>query len=405
MLLSLLFTVFLDSLGFGMVFPLFSSLIVDNAAQFFSPDRSIAIRGLVLGLLISSFCLGQFFGGPLLGALSDRMGRKKILLSTLWMAALGYGLSGFGIIWGSLFSLFLARILNGIAAGNYAIAQSVIADTSKEKEKSKNFALLAMAWGTGFVLGPYFGGKLARFGHSAIFWIAALLCIVNLLLVFWKLKETRDLFSFLNRKKIPMLEGVSQLRKAIQMREFRLIFLVMFIFSLGWGFFTEFSPLFLRGYFELNVEEIGNSYAWLGLWIALSQGLLIRPFLKRYASDILLALSLILLGLILPVMLWLEDSTGLLWIIPFIAFSVAFVSPTAATIVSNLSSRESQGKMLGIYNSVQQAAIGITPLFSGSLVALYPHLPVTVGSFCMLFAFVLLIWNLRKKRVSTSEEF
>ncbi|HSX04796.1 MAG TPA: MFS transporter [Rhabdochlamydiaceae bacterium] len=403
MLPTLIFTVFLDSLGFGLVFPIFSSLIVHEGV-FFSTESSLALRGLILGLLISSYCLGQFFGGPILGAMSDRKGRKKILMMTLWIASFGYLLSGVGILIKSLLLLFVARILNGIAAGNYAIAQSVIADTSKEKEKSKNFALLAMAWGTGFVVGPYLGGKLTLLGYTAPFLLSAFLCMLNLVLVLWKLKETRDLFAFLIQKKVSVFAGMQHLKKALQLSEFRAIFLVMFVFSLGWGFFTEFSPIFLNGYFELNVEQIGNSYAWLGLWIALSQGFFIRPLLKKYASETLLSIALFCLALVLLCLLLLEDSTNLVWMIPLIAFSVAFISPSAATIVSNLSAEESQGKMLGIYNSVQQAAIGISPLFSGSLVALYPHLPITVGGVCMFFAFLLLIWDLWKKKFFISEE-
>jgi DHA1 family tetracycline resistance protein-like MFS transporter len=403
MLPTLIFTVFLDSLGFGLVFPIFSALIV-NESFFFSAESSLMMRGLVLGLLISSFCIGQFFGGPILGALSDRKGRKKILKLTLWLAAFGYLLSGVGIGMRQLGFLFAARLLNGVAAGNYAIAQSAVADISREKEKSKNFSLLAMAWGSGFVLGPYLGGKLSVMGYAAPFWLAALLCLVNLVFVVWKLKETRNLFAFLMKKKVPVFSGVEQVKKAFSLSEYRMIFLVMFVFSLGWGFFTEFSPVFLTGYFELNMEQVGNSYAWLGLWIALSQGLFIRPFLKKYASETLLSFALFCLALVLFGLLLLEEGKSLVWMIPMIAFSVAFVSPSAATIVSNLSAEENQGKMLGIYNSVQQAAIGISPLFSGSLVALYPHLPITVGGVCMFCAFALLLWDLWRKRFFISEE-
>lgn len=351
------------------------------------------------------FAWGNFLEGPFWGRFRTEREEKKILIITLWIACLGYLLAGVGIWVNSLIFLFIARVLSGIAAGNYVIAQSVIADTSKEKEKTKNFALLGMSWGSGFVLGPYLGGKLSLLGHAAPFWVSAFLCVVNLFLVMTKLKETRDLMAFLTQKKIHVLAGVYHLKKAFQLTEFRSIFVVMFIFSLGWGFFTEFSPVFLHGYFELNLEEIGNSYAWLGFWIALCQGLLIRPFIKKYASEKLLSIALISLGFILPVMLFLETGWGLLWVIPLIAFSVAFISPSAATIVSNLSSRESQGKMLGMFNSVQQAAIGISPLFSGSLVAIYPHLPITVGSFCMFIAFLFLIWNLWRKGIPASDEF
>ena len=401
-LLPLLFTVFMDSLGFGLVFPIFSPLIVNNEGGIFTDEVTLAVRGLVFGLLVSSFCLGQFFGGPILGALSDKLGRKKILLHTVWLGLLGYLVAGFSIGIGSLIALFIGRVLNGLAGGNYSVAQSVVADLSSEKDKTKNFGLLGMAWGAGFIVGPFVGGKLAPFGYSVPFWVAAFLCLINVALLQFGMKES---LTVLKKGSISVLEAVENVKKAFRIPLLRVLFLSMFIFSFGWGFFTEFSPVFLIKRLSFNLDQIANFYAWVGIWIALCQGVLIRPFVKRISSRKLFSFSLLGLGIVLPVLLWVEKPSGMFFSLPAIALFEAFISPTITTLVSDLSSKESQGEMLGISNSLQWAAIALSPMFSGSFVALYPHLPVTVASGCMLMAFAVSLWFFKKKQqTKTSEE-
>lgn len=400
-LIPLLLTVFIDSLGFGLVFPIFSPLVMNDGGML-SSDVSLATRGWIFGFLISAFCIGQFFGGPILGAVSDRKGRKRVLLFTLWLAFVSYIIAALGVIASSISLLFLSRILSGVAAGNYAIAQSIVVDRSEDLEKTKNFGLLGMAWGVGFIVGPYLGGKLADpemasgLGMAAPFWFAAVFCLINIAVVAWKLKES---LSVVQLTKVSVWMGVSHLKRAFELPALRGLFIVMFIFSLGWGFFTEFAPLFLVMRFDFDQEQIGNFYACVGLWIAISQGVWIRPFLKKFSPHSLLLTSLFSLGIVLPLMLLIERSTGLFWLLPLLAFPESFIYPTVSTLVSNLSSKETQGEMLGIHNSIQWAAIGISPMFSGGAVALFPHLPITVGSACMFLAFAYFYWILRKSRV------
>jgi DHA1 family tetracycline resistance protein-like MFS transporter len=401
--LPLLFTVFVDSLGFGLVFPIFFPLVIHNETGLVPDEMSLAARGLIVGCLISSFCLGQFFSGPAFGAWSDRRGRKKILILTLWLAVASYLLAGCAILASSLTLLFASRLLGGAAAGNYAIAQSIVADQSDETNKAKNFGLIGMAYGTGFILGPFLGGKLSGdlYPVTTPFWVAAGVCLFNIMLVHWKLRETLPALQFKNAS---LMAPVHNLRKAFQHPTLRGVFLVMFLFSLGWGFFTEFSPLFLISYFNFDRGNIGNFYACVGLWVAVCQGVLIRPCLKRFSAPALLHIGLLCLGIVLPLTLVVGSATGLYWVLPFLAFFESLVYPTASTIVSNKSGPDVQGEMLGIHNSVQWAAIGVSPLFSGSLVALYPHLPVSVASVCMFLAFSLLLFLFRRKRTLPTQD-
>ncbi len=392
-LFPLLFTVFIDSLGFGLVFPLFSPLIMGDSG-FLPVETSTAARGLILGLLISFFCVGQFFSGPILGALSDRKGRKKILCLTLITACLSYIVGALSLHIGSLALLILARLVNGASAGNFAVAQSMIADSSEGSDRTKNFGLVGMAWGVGFILGPYLGGELAHAGASFAgglalpFWCASILCAVNLGLAAFFLRES---IPRLRSTPLSLLGGVRDLKRAFSHPTLRGIFIVTFIFSLGWGFFTEFSSLFLMDRFAFQARDIGHFYAYAGCWIALCQGLLIRPFIKKFTPYQLLKGAFISLGILLLTFLTSTSAAILLIAVPLIALPEALIYPNAAMLVSTLSRPEEQGEMLGIHNSIQWAAIGIIPFFSGSLVALYPHLPITIASCTMFVAFIAFI--------------
>lgn len=402
-LFSVLLTVFIDSLGFGLVYPIFSVLLMNPEQGFLSVNTSLAMRGWLFGLLVSGFCLGQFFGGPILGALSDYKGRKKILMLTLWLAAFTYALTAFGIIFESILIVFISRLLGGVASGNWSVAQTVVVDTSTEEEKTKNFGLLGMAWGTGFVIGPYLGGKLSDpsictiFHLTTPFWAASFLCLLNIVLLAWRMQESLPAIQL---TKISLVAGIYQLKEAFTSVKLRGLFFMMFVFCIGWGFFTEFCPIFLIRKFHFSGSEIANFYASIGLWIAFCQGLVIRPFLRWFSPQALILTALFGMGCTLIIMTFIKIKLFLYFILPPLAFFEALLFPSTTTIVSNVSDKQSQGHVLGIYNSVQWAAIGLTPLFSGSFVAIYPYLPFVVGAMAMFFALIVFIKTIEAKTLS-----
>lgn len=362
----------------------------------------MAMRGLLIGLLISSYFIAQFFSSPILGSLSDRKGRKKIIIFTLSLAFIGFVIGGIGIVIQNVYLLFFSRILAGSASGNYAVAQAVITDISDEGSKTKNFGLINMAYGSGFIIGPFIGGKLSdpHFAswcdYATPFWFAGLLCLFNIL---WMAACFKETLRAPLQSTLSVFKGIKNLQKALQIEPLRMIFITMFLFSFGWGFFCEFVPLFLMQKYQFRAPEIGNFYAYMGGLVAISQGLLIRPFLKRFSPRFLLLSGLFLLGTTLPILILLEEAWMLLWILPVILFFEALIYPNASTCVSNLSNKENQGEVLGIHQSVQSAAIAISPLFSGSLVANYPYLPITVGSFMTVLAGSLFLLSKKKEPI------
>lgn len=401
-----LFTVFIDSLGFGLIVPLLGPMLVESSL-FISHDTSVHLKGWSYSFLVASYCIGQFFGSPILGAISDRVGRKKVLIATLLLALFGYMLGAFSVASLSVLGLFISRIIAGIAAGNFSIAQSYIADETDQMSKSKNFGLLGMAWGSGFVLGPYIGGRcvdpsICRVDSWVMpFYIASLLCIANILLAYFFLKDSS---LPLRRTKISLTAGFLDVKNAFSHQKLKTLFKVMFIFSFGWGFFTEFSPVFLINRLGLKVEGIATFFAWVGLWIALCQGLLIRPIIKRFSSSSILSVSLIIFACILLGVAFVKNERQLFFCVPFLAFVESLIYPSAASLISNMTPEDRQGEVLGIYNSVQWAAIGLTPFLSGVVIMKYPVAPVIVASLSMLLAFSIFFrFYLKNKESFTSD--
>ena len=169
LLIPVFLTVFIDLLGATIVLPILAPLFLDfqhgimpMAVQAGTDMAAVTReRTILFGLLIASFPLAQFFGAPLLGTWADRVGRKKVLSISLLGTLIGYILFALGIHYKLVWLLFFARILDGFTGGNISIAFSAISDVSTPESKTRNFGLIGMAFGLGFIIGPYIGGKLA----------------------------------------------------------------------------------------------------------------------------------------------------------------------------------------------------------------------------------------------------
>ncbi|MCC5831769.1 MAG: MFS transporter [Chlamydiales bacterium] len=380
----LLLSGFIDYAGVAIVYPLLAYLLFDPHFHFLPIDASITVRGLWLGILIALHPLFQFFFSPIFGSLSDLRGRKRLLILTFWVSLFGYGLAIFGMHYQNLLLIALFRIFTGIGGGNCSIVSAITADISTHENKAKHFGLLNMSFGAGFTLGPFLGGVMGEsFGLTAPFVTAFILVLINLLLVQWKLAETRSVFI---PGRVRFFSSFYQIREAARMPELRFIFLGLMIFSLGWSFFTEFVPLFLIDRYQFNPAQIGAYYGYTGAFYSLSAGLLIYPITRRLGIQRALVISMLFSGIYLLLFLKI-DSSLLLWLyLPLLQFFLAFAYPAIAALISNKVSDERQGEVMGIYQSVIALALTITPFCSGSLVGSYPFLTVLVSGVLMASA-------------------
>lgn len=395
LLIPVFLTVFIDLLGATIVLPILAPLFLDlkNGIQpvdislLTNPATQIAEiireRTILFGFLIASFPLAQFFGAPLLGTWADKVGRKKVLTISLIGTLIGYILFAIGVHQHLVWLLFVARILDGFTGGNISIAFSAISDVSTPESKTRNFGLIGMAFGLGFIIGPYIGGKLADpsiiswFNFETPFWFAAILCVINILLVriyFFETLKTKS------TQLINIFQGFNNIYKAITRPKLLAIFLVVFLMTFGFSIFTQFLQVYLIQKFQYNQSDIGDYFGYIGICIAITQGFITRWLSKRMKPMMAVSIFTLTLSIALIMLLVPQHSIYLYMVSPFIALSQGLLSPNLQTIVSNSGGADEQGEILGINQSIQSLAQAIPPIVAGYVVSINLNLPIILSS-------------------------
>lgn len=383
---ALTLIIFLDMMGFTLVIPILAPLFLGTT--FLSSDNP-AIHTIILGTLLSAYAVAQFFGAPVLGALSDKYGRKRLLTISMTGMLLGYLTFGLGIVLGNLWLLFAARIIQGFTSGNISIALSAMADVSEENDKARNFGLIGAAFGAGIILGPWLGGKLSDstianwFDFATPLWFAAGLTLLTILLCLWLFPETAP-----KKVCVPIkpLTGITNLKRAVELRNLRIMFIVMFLIALGFNFIAQFFQVFLLQKFGFGQGAIGDVYAYAGLWIVITQGLVTTPLSHTFKPHSLLPWFAILAAAATGALVLPTSSATLYYIIPFVLIGQGVMQPNAIAIVSNLAGNDRQGEMLGINQSIQSLGMILPPLIAGFVVTFHMNLPLILGAASTLLA-------------------
>ncbi|WP_293450933.1 TCR/Tet family MFS transporter [Planktotalea sp.] len=391
-------TVTIDAMGIGLIMPVMPDLLreVDggNLSQ-------AAIWG---GILATTFAVMQFLFGPIIGSLSDQYGRKPILVISLVIMSIVYALSA---IAGSIWILFVGRIIGGVSAATHATAAAYMADVSKPDEKAANFGLIGAGFGIGFVLGPVVGGLLAEFGTRAPFWAAAVLAMSNAALGWFVLHEsvtdaTRRAFTWKRAnpfgafKSITSFPGLGPL------------LLVYFFYQIGTVVYPSVWAFYGVERFEWSPSMIGVSLAVFGLCFAFVQGALVQPSIRRFGHRKTVVIGLALEATTLFIVAGITSGNILLLLIPFTALG-AVGMPALQGIMSRRVSDDAQGEFQGVLTSVNSLAAIMAPLvmtrsfayFTAPEAPVYlPGAPFIIAGTLMMIAVV--IFQMRKRSSAAS---
>ncbi len=390
-LLVVFLTVFIDLLGFGIVLPLLP-LYADQ----FGEDPS----GWMIGILMASFSIMQFLFAPVWGSLSDRIGRRPVIMIGLAGSVVFYTLFGIATIYKSLLWLFITRIGAGIAGATVPTAQAYIADTTDNQNRARGMALIGIAFGLGFTLGPLFAVFAVPGGEGdpgpGPGFVAASLSLVALLLAVFKLPES------LHRKSRSASDrkwwNLQRWSVALSDKAIKILLLAFFACIFAFAAFETTLSLLIKGSsdfidppFSFSFRNVCWTFALIGLLVAIVQGGIVRP-LARFVPEHRLAIAGALIEAVgLALMAYAATTGSLTWLftsLVVIVFGYASMQPSLYSLLSRWSDPNRQGTVLGVGQSVNAlarifgSALGIPLLKSG--LGLPFTLPYIVSSVLML---------------------
>lgn len=345
--------VLIDMIGFGIIMPVLPQLIVEITGD------NMSNAAIHAGWLAFAYAIMQFFFGPIIGNLSDRFGRRPVLLGALGGYAVAYALMGFAP---SLFWLFVARIVAGIMGASFSTAYAYVADVSPPDQRSQNFGLIGAAFGLGFIIGPALGGILGEYGIRLPFFAAAILASINLLFGFFMLKESlskekRRPFEFKRANAFVALQGLSGQNMVVLWYAAALL-----IWMIGHIVYPIVFAFYAIEAFGWSMLTVGLALALVGVGAALVQGVLIRYLIPKIGERKSVIIGA--LGMAISTTFYVIAGPEQGWLI-FVALPIGALQglfqPSINGLMSRAVSDETQGELQGAVASLQSIGSIVGP--------------------------------------------
>lgn len=371
-------TIFIDMLGFGIIIPILPVF-----------SKELGAENYQVGLIAMSYPIMNFLFAPFWGSLSDRYGRRPIILGSVLITTVAYAIFSQAT---NLWILLLSRTLSGIGSANLSVAQAYVADVTNPQERAKSMGLIGAAFGLGFIIGPTAGGylkSLSSLGH--VDWVgygAAAICLVNLAMAYLLLPESLKTRNHDLKFNFKVISGITkELRKPV----IRELLLINFIFITAFMIMQIAATLFWRENIGLTDIEMGYMFAFIGVLTVIVQGGLVGRIVKRFGEIRLLALGSYLSIAGFAMIPWVTADS----FIPFelIAFAIlalanGCITPSVTSLLSKSATPTEVGQVLGVNQSFGSLARAAGMALSGFMYGIEYHLPFITGAVVM----ILCVW-------------
>jgi len=383
-LLVLFITIFIDLLGFGIIIPILPTYA-----------RALQASSLEIGFLAASYSLMNFIFAPFWGSLSDRYGRKPIILISVAITGLAYIAFAFA---DTLWLLFVSRIIAGIGSANISAAQAYIADVTAPENRAKNFGIIGAAFGLGLILGPPIGGFVkSLYGIEYIGWLIVLLCTFNLVLAFFLLTE-----SIKEKNKVMRVEmnPIGDIRMALRREGIRELMLLSFGFIVAFMMIQTTLALLWSEQVGFDDKQNGYAFSFMGLVTVITQGFFVGKLNKKFGEQKLVfygSILILIAGVLFPIFAnkHLFVPFELLAIL-LIGLANACFTPALNALLSQAVSMQEQGKVLGINQSFGAVARVVGPVLGGIVYDYHYFLPYWVAALLMV---IVAYWAARVPKV------
>jgi DHA1 family tetracycline resistance protein-like MFS transporter len=391
--------VFFDMLGIGIAFPVVPILLGDYTTTPEAQTYWFMVLGAGYGLM-------QFLCAPLLGAISDRFGRRPVLLAALVGLGFHYILIATAtFVW----MLLVARLIGGITGASYSVANAYLADISSPEDRAKNFGLVGAAFGLGFICGPALGGFLGDFNLHLPFYVAAVLSLANAVYGYFVVPESlppanRSAFS------LARANPFSALFNLIRQKEIGSLVIAFSLFTMAHMAMIQTWVLYTHFRFGWGTGENGILLGCVGILSVVVQGGLMGRLVKRFGEE-RLALTAVGVNIFVQLGYGISQVGWLMYVILFMGFLIFTAGPSVQAVVSKLSDPSKQGLTMGSLQAVNSLSMVIGPLVGNAILAQVAHLPPTdirmgasffFNAALNLTAFLLLWWRLSKARASAT---
>jgi DHA1 family tetracycline resistance protein-like MFS transporter len=350
-LLIIFLTIFVNLIGFGIIIPLL---------PFYA--ETFGASPVVIGLLFGVFSLCQLVAAPALGDLSDRYGRRPVLVFSLAGTVVSFVMLALAH---SVLMLFVARIVDGLSGGNISTARAYVADVTEPKDRARAYGLIGAAFGLGFIMGPALSGMLAKVSYTAPIWAAAGLTLVATAMAWLWLPET------VHRARAGTGNPFTYLPELLQRPVVRRVLTIDFIYWFGFAIFQTTFALFAARRFGFDASRTGYFFAGFGVLGAVIQGGFIRPIV-RHAGDkatFVTGVAFAVVGLVAAAMAH-SVAVFALTLVP-LAFGMGFGHPTVSSMVSRAARGDEQGRVQGAASAVESLGRTVGPIWGNASLQRY----------------------------------
>ena len=359
-LIVILTTLFIDLVGFGIVIPVL---------PFYAEGTKFNASPRTVGLLFASYSIMQLIFAPILGGLSDKYGRRPVLLISIIGTGIGFLVLGFAQ---TLPMLFAGRILDGITGGNISTAQAYVADVTSKEDRATGMGLIGAAFGVGFVLGPMIGGILSRWGIEVPFLFAAALAFANAILLYFRLPET---ITAQHPVENPAAQGrgFTQLIDSLKQPRLPLVLTIYFLSIVAFSMLVTGFSLYTMFRFGYDAQRTGYLFGYVGIIAVIIQGGLIGRLVKRFgdlplitAGCLCMAVGLFAVPFVGPAV---GGLAGILIGGGVLSIGNSLATPVLTSVASKTAGPEQQGILMGVTQSTASLARAVGPALTAILIA------------------------------------
>lgn len=403
---AVLLIVFLDFMSFGLTFPVLSPIFLNPEVKFLPYHYSESLRTILMAVTLGVYPFAQFFGAPILGSLSDRYGRKKILIISLIGAFIGNLAFVLGLVFSNVGIVVLGRLIAGFMGGNATIASSMMADISTDKTKSRNFGFIGLAMALGIIFGPLIGGVLSDpsilpiFSAATPFLFAAILALVSIGLVL----ICNETLKTVTVSGISLFTGINHLKILFGAGNLSIAFFITLMIAIAYNSFIFYMVFVLSDILKLTPSELAKFYAYSGLCLVISMGVANTILSQIFKPKQILTFSLLFLAISFFSATQIDSLRGFYLVMPFLSLFYGLSQANTLSIISINAPDHMQGEVLGINQSIQSFSEGVIPVLTSFLIAFsigvstsFPVMPPILAAFSVFIGWVIFMLVLHKR--------